>query len=125
MMQRVLVISIVGIVLAACSKPSLPPVTTRESTRVVSPAGWCVASVVVFEDPATVSNTQVLLSFDGGRCGAGAVSFDGADVPLQLHWIDATTLEVRHPRGASFSRNASGDFLYCLERKVHVVLSPA
>ena len=122
-MQRVFVISILGVALAACSKPLLPPVLTRESSRLVSPAGWCVASVVVFDDPAAVANTQVLLSFDGGRCGAGAVSFTGSDVPVQLHWTDATTLEVRYPQGATFSRNASGEFLQCFDRTVHVVLS--
>jgi hypothetical protein len=108
--------------LFACSKAP-PAFTTREISHVASPAGGCVASVVVFDGSPGGSNTQVLLSFDGGKCGSGAVSFDRADVPLELRWLDATTLEVRHPKDATPIRNASGEFLQCFDRKVHVILS--
>ena len=123
-MTRFAVMLAVVFALGACWKPQPPPVSTRELSRVVSPAGWCVASVVVFEDSTTISNTQILLSFDGGRCGSGAVYFDGGDVPLELRWIDAATLEVRCPAGASFRRNASGEVIQCWDRKVQVIVSP-
>src|SRR2546425_477025 len=121
MPARFSVIAILATLLA-CSK-SQPAFNTRELSHVASPAGWCVASVVVFDGSPASSNTQVLLSFDGGKCGSGAVSFDRADVPLELRWVDATTLEVRYPKDATPVRNASGEFLQCFDRRVHVILS--
>jgi len=90
---------------------------------VTSPAGWCVASVIVFDASPRSSNTQVLLSFDDGRCGSGAVSFDRANVPITVRWVDATTLEVSYPKDLVPERNASGEFLQCFDRRVHVILS--
>jgi hypothetical protein len=117
------VLIVIAAALFACSKS--PQWKTRELQRVTSPAGWCVASVIVFDGSSRSSNTQVFLSFDGGKCGSGAVSFDRADVPLTLRWVDATTLEVAYPKDLVPTRNASGEFLQCFDRKVHVILSAA
>jgi hypothetical protein len=57
-------------------------------------------------------------------CGIGAVSAQGRFLGLQLRWIDPTTLEVIHPRNVPTSRNASGEYLQCGPRKVHVMLTP-
>src|SRR2546430_1962214 len=103
------VLIVIAAALFACSKS--PPWKSRELQRVTSPAGWCVASVIVFDGSPHSSNTQVFLSFDGGKCGSGAVSFDRADVPLTLRWVDATTLEVAYPKDLVPTRNASGEFL--------------
>ena len=70
----------------------------------------------------------MLLSFDGGKYGSGAVGIDSADVkPLELTLgSDATTLQVRHPKDATPTRNAwESEFLQCFDRKVHVIPSPA
>lgn len=109
--------------LLACSKEP-PAFSTREHSSVESPSGWCVASIVDFGGRGkSGSNTQVLLMFDGGKCSAGAVNFEGAGVPLELRWMDAATLEVRYPKGSKFTRNGSGEILQCSDRKVHVILS--
>ena len=122
MPPHLLSIPFAALMLVSCSKAP-PAFTTRESSRVISPAGWCVASIVEFNGTAGGGNTQVLLMFDEGKCGSGAVSFDRTGVPLQLRWVGATTLEVRYPKDASPIRNASGEFLQCRDRKVHVILS--
>lgn len=87
--------------------------------RVVSPAGWCVASL--HESPEG-HNTSVILDFDNGRCGAGAVHFSGTGHPIHLRWLDAETLEVAHPEEVRAQRNASGEVIQCFKRKVRVVL---
>ena len=100
------------------------PVSADDSERlvVVSPAGWCKAYVADFDFGEGTS--QVLLSFDDGRCGSGAVSFRGRRVDLGLRWIDSTTLEVAYPRDVQPERNASGEVIQCLDRKVRVLLAP-
>jgi hypothetical protein len=88
-----------------------------------SPAGWVEAYIVESTFDADDQNTQVLLSFDEGRCGSGAVSALGTDHGLELRWIDATTLEVQHPQALEMTRNASGEILQCGNRKVRVLLA--
>jgi hypothetical protein len=90
--------------------------------HVPSPSGWCEAYVFDYEQ----NYSQVALAFDGGKCGRGAVTAWADHVPLQLRWLDATTLEVRHPGGVRMERNASGEVLQCggPHRRVRVVLTP-
>ncbi len=116
---------LLSVVLSACSEAhrGLPTGGVRTLSEIRSPAGWCVASTVEMDAGEDSQNTQVLLAFDGG-CGSGAVAFDGLNIGLQLQWLDGTTLEVRHPQSASPTRNASGEVIQCLERKVRVVLTP-
>src|ERR1700694_5546719 len=109
------------VVFAGCRRHA-GDMTTREWSRVKSPEGWCEASVVEFDWPSR-ANTQILLAFDGGRCGAGAVTFDGSHSDLELRWSDATTLEVRYPKQLTPTRNPSGEYIQCFDRKVHVILS--
>lgn len=68
----------------------------------------------------------VLLSFDGGRCGSGAVHSKAPRPDFELRWLDATTLEVAHARDVPVGRNASGEVLQCggPHRRVRVVLAP-
>jgi hypothetical protein len=84
-----------------------------------SPAGWCVASV---HESVEGQNTGVLLDFDDGRCGSGAVHFRGTGLKIGLRWIGPDTLEVEHPSNAVPQRNASGEMIQCGARKVRVVL---
>jgi hypothetical protein len=93
------------------------------TARVASPAGWVEAYVEEWRTGPSNGNTQVMLSFDNDRCGSGAVSAQGRNLGLQLRWIDPTTLEVTHPDNVVMSRNASGEYLQCGPRKVHVLLT--
>jgi len=87
-----------------------------------SPSGWCKAYVFDYEH----TYSQVILEFDGGRCGSGAVTAWADHVPLHLQWLDATTLEVQYPNAVRMERNASGEVLQCggPHRRVRVVLKP-
>jgi hypothetical protein len=90
--------------------------------HVPSPSGWCKAYVLDYEH----AHSQVILEFDGGKCGSGAVTALADHAPLYLRWLDATTLEVQHPSGVRMERNASGEVLQCggPHRRVRVVLRP-
>jgi len=90
--------------------------------HVPSPSGWCKAYVFDYEH----AYSQVILEFDGGKCGSGAVTALADHAPLYLRWLDATTLEVQHPSGVRMERNPSGEVLQCggPHRRVRVVLRP-
>lgn len=91
--------------------------------RTMSPSKSCEATVETNEWPDN-KNTQVLLNFNdhGEDCGTPtAVWFDGLHSDVEVHWIDATTLEVRYPKGISSNRN-SGELIQCYDRKIRVVL---
>ena len=68
------------------------------------------------------SNTQVIVDFAGGKCGAGAVNSLGINLKLDIKWSDATTLVVSKPEQVQLMRNASGETLRCSESKVLVVI---
>lgn len=72
----------------------------------------------------TPGNWQVMLRFDGGRYGAGAVSASANDPRFKLRWVDPTTLEVEHDKTVQVTRNASGEVLQGggPDRRVRVVL---
>lgn len=94
----------------------------KQLARVPSPSGWCEAYIVEWGD----DNSQVMLEFDGGACGSGAVSAFGKEPGLQLRWLDSTTVEVQHAKGVQMERNASGEVIQCggPHRRVRVVLKP-
>jgi hypothetical protein len=94
----------------------------KQLARVPSPSGWCEAYIVEWGD----DNSQVMLEFDGGACGSGAVSAFGKGPGLQLRWLDPTTVEVQHSAGVKMDRNASGEVIQCggPHRRVRVVLKP-
>jgi hypothetical protein len=68
------------------------------------------------------TNTQVIINFAGGECGAGAVNSLGIDLKLDIKWSDGTTLVVSKPEQVNLTRNASGETLQCSEKKVLVVI---
>jgi len=94
----------------------------KRTARVASPSGWCEAYIVEWSD----DNSQVMLDFDGGACGSGAVSALGKAPCLQLRWLDPTTVEVQHAADVRMQRNASGEVIQCggPHRRVRVVLKP-
>jgi len=68
-------------------------------------------------------STQVMLSFDGGRCAGGSVSSHGTRLGLRLRWIDDTTLEVSYPPGVMLDRPPGGPTVRCQDREVRIVLA--
>lgn len=102
--------------------PSQSNGKVREVMKTASPSGDVVAQIVEIERGPESSNTQVILSFDGGRCGSGAVSTNGIRVGLSTRWVDDRTLEVTYPKGRAMERNASGEILQCRDRMVRVLL---
>ena len=96
--------------------------STREVVRVVSPSGCCEAHVVESTLVGVGENTQVIVSFDGGSCGAGVASADGINRGLDIRWVNELTLSIGHPRGVQLTQNASGDRVKCGRHEVHVLL---
>jgi hypothetical protein len=82
------------------------------------------AEAYVYENSADSKLlTQVTIKFPG-NCYSGAVAAYRSDLKLELRWENDETLEVRHPQGVDFERNASGETVQCFSRKVHVRLVP-
>ena len=100
-------------------------IDSSRTARAASPAGWVTAYVEETRGGPSGGVTQIILSFDNDTCGAGAVAASGLDLGLRLRWSDPTTLEVIHPQNLEMRRNASGEYLQCGPRKVHVVLTPS
>ena len=109
--------------LVGCGPDNSVQSQVRELKRSVSPPGWCAASIIETIWGPTESNTQVVLSFDHGSCGAGAVGAVGTDLGLEIRWLDDVTLEVEYPKGVKLQRNASGEVLQCKNRRVVVRLN--
>ena len=66
-----------------------------------SPSGWCTAFVQEnrTESPSGWSAVQLAIrGVDRSFCSGGAVDFPQAGVPVEMHWLDPTTLEVRYPK---------------------------
>ena len=122
MILRFLTLLMAGALAVACSSRINHPIELRESARVPSPSGWCEAYVVELGTEPNGLTTQVLLSFDGGQGGAGAVSAPGKNLGLTLRWLDSTTLEVQHPKTVRLEYGASGDVIQFFRHKVKVVL---
>ena len=123
MVSRTLLLLVVGAInWVGCDSRTTSQPGTGESAHVPSPSGWCEAYVVEFDFGPNGQTTQVMLSFDGGQGGAGAVSAPGLKLGLNLRWLDPTTLEVEHPKGVQLTYGASGEVLQFLNHKVRVVL---
>ena len=122
MNRTLLLLVTLFVILSGCSDQ--PGFKSHEVLRVRSPAGWCEAIVYEFYETEKSQNTQVILSFDDGQGGSGAVSFERIGLQLQIHWLDAENLEIRHPTGVAFSRNPSGERIQFKNRFVNVNLVP-
>lgn len=108
------------LLLGGCVPEPVPAVVPY--AEAISPDGAVRASV--FENTSDAGAlTQVLLGFPNG-CGSGSVVAYRVGLHLELRWMDDDNLEVIHPPGVEFTRNASGDVIQCNDRKVHVHLSP-
>ena len=94
---------------------------SRELSRVISKNGH-EAYIVETSLEDNIENTQVILQFAGGKCGAGAVSSPNTNLGLKISWVDGNTLKVLKPSGVSLKRNASGETIQCLEQKVNVII---
>jgi hypothetical protein len=119
MKLKLLILATLSVLLNGCSDD---PFT--EIQRIQSPAGWCDAIVWEYNENEQSRYTQVYLSFDNGKGGSGAVSFDQIGINLELKWIDSETLEVSYPGNVPFTRNASGERLQFLNRIITVKLVP-
>jgi len=101
----------------------------RAKPHAVSPSGWCVAYVQEAKDPSLSGWSAVLLDLKGpdrGQCSATAVEFHRTGVPLEMRWLDPTTLEVRYPKGISpyWPCDVLEHVAQCVGRSVRVVLVP-
>ena len=83
----------VSVIAFACSSENL---ADWNQPGVLSPDGTAKARVVHIEGS---TSSQVYISFDRGRCGAGSISAPGPDPDLTLSWRDSATLEVSAPAG--------------------------
>ena len=93
----------------------------------ISPSGWCVAYVQENTSPSSSGWSAVLLdlkSADRHQCCATAVEFHRTGVPLEMRWLDPTTLEVRYPKDISpyWPCDVSEHVAQCIGRSVRVVL---
>ena len=88
--------------------------------QATSPDGSVEASVFERSGDAGMI-TEVLLAFANG-CGSGTVSAYRLGLKLELRWIDNENLEVIHPPGVEFRRNASGETIQCKNQRVRVQL---
>ena len=88
----------------------------------LSPDGRAKARVIHIEGS---SSSQILLSFDGGRCGGGSISAAGSTPDLELSWRDTSTLEVGAPESLQLEPAPSSRTLdhtvQCLDKIVRVV----
>jgi hypothetical protein len=104
--------------LISCSSPEF-----KESVRVASPNGWVEAYVLEWSYGQGNGRTQVMLAFDGGRCGRGSVSANGIGLGLKLRWVEPATLQITHPESVDLERSPGGEDVQCGNRKVRVILS--
>ena len=62
---------------------------------------------------------------DGRHCSGGFVEFHRTGVPLEMHWLDSETLEVRYPKEIKPSwpcDDVSEHISECGGRRVRMVL---
>ena len=120
-MQMIRAVLIASVVAVGCSSENL---ADWNEPGELSPEGWAKARILELDFEGATPHSQVWVTFDRGRCGAGSYSTSGVGLNLELRWRDPTTLEVLHPAGMQFDSSASGAQLQCLSRKVRVILTP-
>lgn len=104
----------------ACSSENL---ADWNQPGVVSPDGKAKARLVHIEGSPS---SQVYISFDRGKCGAGSISAPGRDPDITLSWRDSSTLEVSAPSGLALQPAPASRSLEhrveCFNRSVQVVV---
>lgn len=66
------------------------------------------------------SNTQVIVMFNGGKCGSGVVAGVGTDLGLSINWVGLDQLHINNPKNVVLTRNANGETIQCLNKKITV-----
>jgi hypothetical protein len=66
------------------------------------------------------SNTQVIVMFNGGKCGSGVAAGIGVDLGLSISWVGLDQLHINNPKNAVLTRNANGEIIQCLNKKITV-----
>jgi hypothetical protein len=88
----ILAVSALTLALAACDNTFHDfSYMWADKVHADSPSGSCVAYV---EEDTTSSS--VLLVFQGGS--ARTMEFSGTRLPIQLRWLDSSTLQIRYPK---------------------------
>jgi hypothetical protein len=92
-----------------------------------SPSGWCTAFVQENSSASPSGWSAVLLDFKGvsrPQCSGGAVDFQQSGIPIEMRWLDPTTLEVRYPKEVTpfWPCNVSEHVVECDGRRVRVLL---
>jgi len=89
--MRFALLGVASLLASACSSENL---ADWNEPGVLSPDGRAKARLIHIDDSPS---SQVYVSFDHGRCGAGSISAAGAHPDVTLSWRDSTTLEVSAP----------------------------
>jgi hypothetical protein len=66
------------------------------------------------------SNTQIIVMFNGGKCGSGVAAGIGIDLGLSISWVGLDQLHINNPKNAVLTRNANGEIIQCLNKKITV-----
>ena len=106
-----------------CAEEEISSSPVERYGKTLSPDGEVMATVY-HSDSANGGHTQLGLYFDQLGCGTGATSWDGYDLGIELHWVDAGTLQVAYPDGTPFRQDSAGDYLGCMDRLVRLVMVP-
>jgi hypothetical protein len=123
MIYRALIF-LISIILASCSpveKNESYEVTRSEPVKSISGH----EAYIVKSSSNGEHQTQILLNFTGGECGAGVVHAFGNNFNLSLFWENGSTLVITKPADLELIQNASGSKLQCGKQIVYVVVKNA
>jgi hypothetical protein len=85
-------LSVVILALAACDNTFHDfSYECADKVHAESPSGSYVAYV-----QEAKTSSSVLIAFEGGS--AGAIEFSVTHLPVELQWLDSSTLQVRYPK---------------------------
>ncbi|MDH5445940.1 MAG: hypothetical protein OEY52_10305 [Gammaproteobacteria bacterium] len=68
-----------------------------------------------------ISDTQLLIKFNGGKCSSGAVYGEKTDLGLKMRWKQSV-LVVSKPENVVLSRNPSGEYIKCGKYTIQVAI---
>ena len=92
----------------------------------VSPEGWCVAYEQEDTSPSPTGSSAVWLNIKNTywrQCSHLAIQFRRTSVPLEMHWMDSTTLEIRYQKDVPvyWPCDVSENIAECAGRKIRIV----